>query len=337
MRRAAIILAFLAAVALVCGAVWRMAYVAALEPLERRAEADLRLAADRLTSDLQRYKELAVLMADHPLVLDLVAGAGAGAGAGGGDREAALALLRGRADLTGSLDIVLVDAAGRVLASAEGLPDSGAKLDDVVARALDGALGTGHGVQAGSGRRVFRFAAPVFGDGGPPRGAVVVVAGVEEVESSLRGARPALFFTDEEGRIFVSSRSELVFRPRDGFVDHEKRSLAGYDLWRLRGGPYLPERALHLSLPLPVLELEGEVLGDSAPARQVALLQAAIAGAICLGFGALLALAALRRQGLARLNRQLEARVAGKVRRGAPGLWEALLPRIDAWFAENAL
>ena len=34
---------------------------------------------------------------------------------------------------------------------------------------------------------------------------------------------------------------------------------------------------------------------------------------------------------------QLEARVAGKVMAGAPGVWLALKPRIDAWFAENAV
>ena len=302
MQRAAIIVAFLAAVALVCGAVWRMAYVAALEPLERRAEADLRLAADRLTADLQRYKELAVLLADHPAVLGLIGGTAG--------REEAQALLRGRADLTGSRDILVLDAAGRVVASAEGRPGQGAELADVVARALDGALGTGHGVQSGSESRVFRFAAPVFAEGGPARGAVVVVAGVDQVESALRGARPAMFFTDESGRIFISSRSELVFRPRDGFVDHDRARLGEFELWRVRGGPYLPDRALHLSLPLPVLELEGEVLVDIAPARQVALLQAAIAGGLCLGFGTLLVLAALRRRALARINRQLEARVA---------------------------
>ena len=32
---------------------------------------------------------------------------------------------------------------------------------------------------------------------------------------------------------------------------------------------------------------------------------------------------------------QLERRVAGKVRRGAPAIWEALWPRIDAWFRAN--
>ena len=302
MRGAAIVLGFLAATALVSAAVWRVAFVAALEPLEHRAEADLALAADRLGADLQRYKELAVLLADHPLVMALVED--------GSDVEGARALLRSRADLTGSRDILVLDAGRRVLASAEGRPGSGADLDDVVSRALDGALGTGRGIEAAPGRRVFRLAAPIFDPEGPVRGAVVVLAGVEAVESALRGARPALFFTDTEGRIFVSSRSELVFRPREGFVEHERDSLAGHDLWRVRGGPYLPERALHLSRTLPVLGLEGEVLADIAPALQVARLQAAVAGAICLGFGMLLAVAARRRQDLARLNRRLEARVA---------------------------
>ena len=34
---------------------------------------------------------------------------------------------------------------------------------------------------------------------------------------------------------------------------------------------------------------------------------------------------------------QLETRVGVKVRRGAPAIWEALRPRIEGWFAQNAL
>jgi len=33
---------------------------------------------------------------------------------------------------------------------------------------------------------------------------------------------------------------------------------------------------------------------------------------------------------------QIDSRVGAKVKHGAPGVWGALAPRIDAWFAQNA-
>jgi two-component system C4-dicarboxylate transport sensor histidine kinase DctB len=62
-------------------------------------------------------------------------------------------------------------------------------------------------------------------------------------------------------------------------------------------------------MDLPVIGMHGEVLLDVAPARQIALLQSAVAGALCLAFGALLFLATQRRRTLAEANAKLEHRV----------------------------
>ena len=319
-NRAFGVLAYLALVAAFSGGVWWVGYTAALDQLERRGRADLALAADRLTSQLQRYREVAVLLADHP---DLQVG---------GDPRRARALLRETADRTGSLDVIVLDGAGRErMAAADAVPQAHAGTP-YFERAMDGALGVYHLVSDRFGgrytRRAFIFAAPMFSPQGPVQGAVVVVADVDAVESAWRGDRPTMFFTDEAGVVFVSNRSELIFRARAGdpvsaaqspeyptgsvtaFVAYTPRYVGGHEIWRVDGGPYGPARALHLTLELPVIEMTGEVLLDVAPARQLAFLQASVAAALCLAFGALLFLATERRRTLAGANARLEERVA---------------------------
>ena len=70
------ILAYLVTVALFVSGVWWYGYVAALGQLERRAQSDLTLAADSLTAELRRYRELAVLTADRPQLSAVLAGSG---------------------------------------------------------------------------------------------------------------------------------------------------------------------------------------------------------------------------------------------------------------------
>ena len=88
--------------------------------------------------------------------------------------------------------------------------------------------------------------------------------------------------------------------------------IGSYEVWTVDGGPYLPQRALHLTAPLPVINMTGEVLVNVAPARQLASLQATVAAAVCLAFGMLLLVATQRRRTLAALNTRLERRVADR-------------------------
>ena len=74
LRRLAAILAFLCVVAAIAFGVWRYGYYQALGQLARQGEADLALASDRLVGQRERYRELAVLIADHPILEDLAAG-----------------------------------------------------------------------------------------------------------------------------------------------------------------------------------------------------------------------------------------------------------------------
>lgn len=314
------VVAFLVAVAVLSLGVGWFGYMSALDQLEQRGRSDLALASDRLTGELGRYRELAVLLADHPVVAATLAG----------DRGDAADLLRETADKTGSLDILVVSQMGRELASASGSSAENHASQPYFTRASDGAIGLYHLVHDRYGQRTFLFAAPVFSDAGPVSGAVIVVVNIDAVEAVWRGARPTVFFTDELGVAFISNRSELLFMARDlvdpprtstvdynadilrPFMTHTVQNRQGRAVWSVEGQRYVPRTALHLTLPLPVIQMTGEALMDVAPARTFARLQAGAAAAICLAFGAMLFLATERRRTLADANIRLEAAVEAR-------------------------
>lgn len=371
-RRAAGVVAFLALVAILSTGVFRYGYEQALGQLAKRGEADLALAVDRLGAQLQRYREMAVLLADHPVLVGLHRMGGEAdtqknapestqestqentlddigddihAGTGVGTNIEGDALLLAAADKTAALNLLYVDGAGRILARANDAgvigaldgTESGTEADigaggidlaDIVARpwfmrAMQGALGAGHGaVHTSEGtKRAYVFAAPTFSRAGDVIGALIVVVDIDNVEWEWRGSRPAVFFTDAHGDVFISNRSELLFWrqsaeqagiwPQSGerpeFGAHE---IAGHDIWQMEWGAYIPRTALYLHKELPVIGLTGAALIDTAPARRLAILQAVAVAALCLAFGALLFLATERRRTLAAANQQLEARVA---------------------------
>ncbi|MGO4915676.1 sensor histidine kinase [Pseudogemmobacter sp. W21_MBD1_M6] len=312
MTRLALALCFyIFTVAAFAGGVWWFAYSAALDQLADRGRSDLSLASDRLMQQLSQYRELAVLLSDHPTLVPLARGEG------GSVPEAASLLLR-TADKTGSLEIFLASAAGKVLASSTGAEVNHRELP-YFRRAMHGATGTFHAQDIDSGARVFTFAAPIFDASGRTTGAVGVRVDVSRVEGDWIGDPDSVFFTDGLGVIFVSNRTELLLRTRnDGsavgrggvtaeydpttlrpFIDHELTDFQGLSIWSLDAGPYLPERALHLMKPLPLIEMTGEVLIDVAPAERVARLQAAFAAALLMAFGAMLFTVMQRRRALA--------------------------------------
>ena len=313
-NRLVIVLAFLALVAAVSGGVWRYGYVQALTQLARQGAVDLALASDRLTGQLQRYRELSVLTADRGEVTQAIRGQNA---------ASVKALLLDIADKTAALDVMLVDRTGRVVQAARS--DAGADLSQTVyvRRAMQGALGWAHGLSRPLAARAYYYAAPVFDGQSKVIGAVVVAANIAGIEWDWVGGNPAVFFTDQAGEVFISNRSELVFwrRPagQAGLVppvgqapDFDSYFQGRFEVWQLGWGPYLPQNALHITRELPVIGFTGEVLMDVRPARRLARLQASAVAALFLAFGALLFLATERRRTLAEANAQLEARVAAR-------------------------
>jgi len=193
------------------------------------------------------------------------------------------------------------------------------------ARALHGALGSAHYVNR-DGRRMYTFGAPVFTGGGPVLGAILVTLDLSEIEGNWPADPSAVFFTDQSGVVYASSRSELILAQRNSgpgggvsFPPYRSYSVDAHGLWDIDGGRYLPRQAMHLTQPLPVIGMTGEILIDTAPARRIAFLQAAVAGALALALAAMLLVAKERRRTLARrlqdeaaANARLEARVEAR-------------------------
>ncbi len=316
MQRVWIIAGFLCAVALLSATVWTYGYRQALTQLSQQAEADLELAADRLSTQMQVYQEVAALMADHPALRALGTPT---------QVRTAQSVLLDVADKTAAVNVIYLAPDGRVLASAQPVAQTDMAEHPAFERAMQGALGSAHGVMPGSGDRIYSYVAPAFGPAGRVVGALMVVADVQDVEQTWRGSTEAVFFVDANGVVFISNRSDLLFwqradgqpglTPPDGqSVDFASTLVGGHELWRLGWGRYFPRRALHLTLALPVIDMTAEVLVDVAPARRLAGLQAAAVAAICFAFGALLFLASERRRTLALANTVLESRVAQRTR-----------------------
>uniref|UniRef100_UPI003B51899F ATP-binding protein n=1 Tax=Roseovarius indicus TaxID=540747 RepID=UPI003B51899F len=308
--RLLVVVLFLGAVGACAAGIWRYAHVEALAQIEKQGRADLALASDRFTGELRRFRELAVLMAEHPVFDDLTAEDGV---------ARADWVLQDAADKSGALALFYTDTAGTVLARAGNvtLRPAGSRY---FRRAMRGALGTFYGRLGPDGVRVYAFAAPAFGPDGV-KGSVIALVDMAEVEWDWIGGQPPVFFTDADGRIFLSNRKEILgWQPRENgeapappiepAPDFSAVWRSGYEIWRLDWGDYLPRAALHLAKAEPVIGMTGHALVDTAPARRIAWLQTSVFTVICLSFGVVLLLLGERRRTLARANAQLETRVS---------------------------
>ena len=306
-----IILAFLGLVALGSLGIWRYGYQQALNQLEKQGNADLTLAADRFAGQLRRYRELAVFMADHPALTQL---------SRGGDVAAAEAVMLEAVDKTGAFGLFYTDRQGRILARA-GRGSTPFNNSGFFARALTGALGSGQLIYGPDRKRVYAVAAPAFDASTRVEGVLTVLVDVAELEWDWIGGRPVVFFSSGAGEVFLSNRSELLFwqsgpedeglYPPEGPVpEFRKSQIGGHEMWSMDWGAYLPQKALHLARDLPAIGMTGHALLEVGTAQRLAWLQASLFALICLIFGALLLLTAVRRRTLARANALLEMRVA---------------------------
>ncbi|MFK7939486.1 MAG: sensor histidine kinase [Roseovarius sp.] len=308
MHRVQIILSFLVLVGVISAGVWWVGYRTAVGQVSVEGAAALRSASDRLVGQLSRYRLLAVTMADHPDIIAL---------ASGQDTAAQIEpLLLRTADFSGALEISYLAPDGRRIASSV-QKDAFPQVADQTSlqRPLTGALGFSHGQSPDGQLRDFAFLAPVHTAAGIA-GTLAVRVDMETVEESdWRGAPQVVLFTDETDQIFVSNRSELLFRQFDptradgGFGPDRKWSMAGLTLWSTSESRYIPDRAVYGALPLPVIGMTGHSLISTRTAERIALLQAAAVAALCLAFGAILFWATERRRTLSEANARLEHRV----------------------------
>ncbi len=319
-HRATILLLFFLMLLAVASGVWRYGYGQALDQLARRGEADLALGADRLTAQLQRYQELAVLMAEHPTLLDLSNNRK--------DAQPSADLLLEVADKTAALDLIYASADGTILATAQedAVPSQNLTGAPYFSRALHGAIGTHHAVDDRFNQRAFYFSAPSFGPDGKVAAVLTVVVDMQDVEGNWRGDGPAVYFVDDAKDVFITNRSELLFWhrpagstglvppndiPAPSFSSHMS---AGYEIWKMDWGPYIPMRGLHIVQDLPIIDLTAEAIVDVSFARRIAGLQAGAIAAVVMVFGLILLQVLERRRVLAQANAELEARVTTRTK-----------------------
>lgn len=297
---------------------------AALQDEALRARGVLALASDRLIGLVDRYRYLPAILARST------------------DLQGDPMLLSGRlqriADTSGALTISILDRQGRIIAHSDAAgraqPPAQARLwRPSFRRALDGGLGMSHEVTA-EGQRIFTFEHPIADEAGQITGVVSIALDVEEIEGGLRGDRDVIFFTDDNGVIFISNRDQLTLRAVSGPVGEigqyggaEPRVLGtgGVD-WRYGvpvkrdiAVPDLPAEAIHYDRQMARIGMQAHILTDIGPTLTVARTWALI-GALAGGVAALvMALLSQRRATtLARLAERataqdrLEAEVAAR-------------------------
>ena len=313
--RLLMVVAYLAGVGVLSLTVFVYGFVQALGGLAGQGQADLALASDRVASQLQRYREMALVIVDHPDLIGLTER---------GDAAAAQALLEKVAAQTSALDVMFMDLDGFVQVAARQAEYRNLTHLDFAEQALNGELGAGMGTYFPLPHRAYYFAAPQFGPNGKVKGALVVAADIAEIEWDWSGSTPAAFFSDHNGIVRISNRAELagwvqakddtgLKPPGDpGPSPFVARQLWTHEIWLSNLGADLPGRALHLVRDLPEFALRAETLVDTSPALRLALLQSAALAGLCLAFGALLFLATERRRTLAQANTELEGRVAAR-------------------------
>ncbi len=299
-------------------------YRTALPRLAERGDAALELAQDRLAGQLAVYRYLPAVLARHPDVVASLQG-----------RPPAHAYLRQVADVSGALDIYLMDRSGTTIAASNwqmerSFVGRNFAWRPYFQRAIGGGLGFYHAVGTTSLQRGFYFAHPVRDGADRIIGVLAVKVDLERIESVWRGDREAAFFHDSNGVIFLTNRDVLVLRrlaeaaPLSAealrqYADTapvalpklQNRQQGGHRIWTGLPGSELSGQAIWISRPMPTLGLTGNVLVDTAEgAAQATLwgLLSAASGAAILALGGIVV---TRRNAL---RRQLETEEHAKAR-----------------------
>ena len=193
--------------------------VIALPRLERifivqageRGEATLRLAVEGLHGALRRYEPLPALIAERPVLMRLLENPGNAALADQVNRQ-----LRVTADDVQASDIYVMNETGLTLAASNYYKERTFIGRDFSFRpyfvqAMTGKLGRYFALGTTSRERGYFFAAPVA-RADRTLGVVAVKFTVGSFEDAWRGGESEILVTDDNGVIFMSSRSDWHFR-----------------------------------------------------------------------------------------------------------------------------
>jgi len=182
--------------------------------LERAVDtglATLQLAVDGVDATLRTYRPLPSLIAERPILLDVLREPN-----NNGLLPFANQQLRQTARTIHATGVYLLDRSGQVLIASDYRNDQtligrrfGHRAD--FAAAIQGRLGTSHGISEVTGGRGFQFAAPVL-DGVRVLGVLVVRVDVEALERHWRVEDRDIALLDPDGVVFLSSRPQWRLR-----------------------------------------------------------------------------------------------------------------------------
>ena len=330
MRRLGLIGLMVLSMLLLFAGGYQVGYRITLAQIAERGEAALLLVTERLTLQLERHRYLPAVLASDPTVRNILIDEGS--------IPVANQWLQRIADTSGALDIYVMDKEGTTVASSNwNLPRSFVGTNyawrPYFARAVRGGLGFYHAVGVVSGQRGFYFAHPILAPDQSIAGVITIKVDLDRIEGQWRGDQQNLFFSDQNGVIFLSNRPSLVLRklnelPIPNTKQYADRRLeplpeisrvkrAGFDLWQDIDLIGFPHSALHLSAPVPTLGLDANILEDTQPARTQALLWGGLAGLLGGLFWLMAAIVMQRRAAFAtqlrieeRARNELEEKVA---------------------------
>lgn len=182
--------------------------------LERAAEdgqSTLNIAVQGLDSTLDRFEPLAKLIAERPILVQLLKDPG---------NQGVLPFVNEQMRLTaltlGVSDVYLMDIGGTTIAASNyrkeiSFVGQNYNYRPYFQQALEGGLGRFFARGTTSGQRGYFFAAPVI-DQTRIVGVLAIKFQVEPFESSWQGGATEIIVTDLDGVIFMSSRPEWHFR-----------------------------------------------------------------------------------------------------------------------------
>lgn len=272
---------------------WQATLDRMLEETARRGDNVLQLASSTLAGQLDRFERLPALIADQPLVRALAA-----------DprnptlrAEANRYLERIQTQLDAS-DVYLMDATGLTVAASNHRLETSFVGGNFAFRpyffdAITGGTGRFYALGTTSGKRGYYFGAPVVVDGAIA-GVLAFKIDLDAIEETWRGGDYAILVTDPDGVIFLSSRSDWLFRALAPLGDAslariaatrryadrpirlldvtQDRMLRGQHLLQLQGAEYVQR-----DLPMLLASWQVHVLIDTAPARREAMTAAILA------------------------------------------------------------
>lgn len=287
--------------------VYNKTFSQTLDDTARRGDNVLQLAAASLSGQLERFERLPALIADQAVVKRLAANPQDPGLVQ--DANLYLAALQGQLDAS---DIYLMDRNGVTLAASNFAKPTSFVGGNFAFRpyfydSIRGGTGRFYALGTTSRKRGYYFGAPVhLGD--EIAGVLVFKIDLDAIEETWRGGDYAVLVTDPDGVVFLSSRSDWLFRALRPLSDAARARIAttrryadaevgrldlqsdrwidGHHLVGLHEGAAVHEY-IQRDFPMISASWQVHVLIDSAPARREAM-SAAILAMLSVGLLALL-------------------------------------------------